>query len=170
MNEEGTAWEEETIRAFFHNELATTILQIPISRHGGQDFVSWPHDKHGVYTIRSAYNLARAVEFFSDRSTAGKGSNSNVDLETKMWKAVWAIQAQNKMKITLWRIIHDCLPTGHQLQQRHIACDVGCVFCGRPERVEHLFVFCPFAREVWDAVKKQYPLHMCRKSVSHAKQ
>jgi hypothetical protein len=29
MNEEGTAWEEETIRAFFHNELATTILQIP---------------------------------------------------------------------------------------------------------------------------------------------
>uniref|UniRef100_A0A0E0B477 Uncharacterized protein n=1 Tax=Oryza glumipatula TaxID=40148 RepID=A0A0E0B477_9ORYZ len=32
---------------------------LPISRFGDEDFASWPHDKHGTYTVRSAYNLAR---------------------------------------------------------------------------------------------------------------
>jgi hypothetical protein len=45
MNEDGTEWVEDTVRAFFHEDLANTILQLPISKHGGEDFVSWTHDK-----------------------------------------------------------------------------------------------------------------------------
>jgi hypothetical protein len=170
MNDEGNAWEVDTVRMFFHDELASTILQIPIRRHGGDDYVSWAHDKHGLYTVKSAYNLARTESFFSNRGTAGRGSSSNVQLEEKCWKKVWAIQAPNKMKVTLWQIINDCLPTGHQLQHRHIPADADCVFCGQTERVEHLFLFCPFAREVWSAVKNVFPLHLCRKSLVNAKQ
>jgi hypothetical protein len=33
-------------------------MSIEINRHGG-DFVRWPHTRHGTYTVRSAYNLAR---------------------------------------------------------------------------------------------------------------
>jgi hypothetical protein len=36
MNDEGTGWEVDTVRAFFHDELAKVILQIPISRNGGE--------------------------------------------------------------------------------------------------------------------------------------
>jgi hypothetical protein len=32
--------------------------------------------------------------------------------------------------------------------------------------VEHLFLPCPFAREVWAKVKNIYPLHLCRKKRS----
>jgi hypothetical protein len=74
------------------------------------------------------------------------------------------------MKVVLWRMIHDCLPTGHQLNHRHIPADGGCVFCGQLERVEHLFLFCPFARSVWKVVKEQYPLQLQRKKLVHAKQ
>jgi hypothetical protein len=47
LNKEGNGWEEDTVRVFFHDELAEVILQIPINRRGGDDFISWPHDKFG---------------------------------------------------------------------------------------------------------------------------
>jgi hypothetical protein len=165
MNDDGTDWEEQTVRAFFHEEVAETVLQIPISRYGGDDFVSWMHDKHGQYTVRSAYNLARTATFFSD--TAKKGGCSDRDKEESLWKSLWAIQTPSKMKIVSWRAIHDCLPTGHQLTYRHIPADDRCVFCGR---VEHLFLMCPFARAVWDEVKVIYNLQLIRKNLVNFKQ
>jgi hypothetical protein len=40
MNSQGNAWDMDTIRFFFTEEMARVIQQIPISRHGGEDFVS----------------------------------------------------------------------------------------------------------------------------------
>jgi hypothetical protein len=36
--------------------------------------------------------------------------------------------------------------------------------------VEHLFLFCPFARAVWKAVKEHFPFHLHTKEVVNAKQ
>jgi hypothetical protein len=73
------------------------------------------------------------------------------------------------MKIVLWRMVHDCLSTGVQLQRRHIPAKDGCVFCGRSESVEHLFLYCPFARSVWESVKEHVPVKLCRKSFLNIK-
>jgi ribonuclease HI len=67
------------------------------------------------------------------------------------------------MKITAWRFAHDCLPSGHQLQVRHIPADGACFFCGRHERIEHTILFCQFAREVWEAVSSEHHLNLGRK-------
>nr|XP_051190739.1 uncharacterized protein LOC127304068 [Lolium perenne] len=40
MNDRGTAWEEDSVRAFFHEELADKILGVPISRLGGEEFLA----------------------------------------------------------------------------------------------------------------------------------
>jgi ribonuclease HI len=170
MNEHGNGWEEDTVRAFFHDELAEEILQVPISRHGGADFVSWPHDRFGQYSVRSAYNLARTESFFCCQNTGGRGASSDFAAEQKCWKELWKISAPGKMKIVLWRMVHDCLPTGHQLVHRHIPADDQCVFCGQVERVEHLFLFCPLAREIWKEIKQHYPLQLRRKELVNAKQ
>jgi ribonuclease HI len=131
---------------------------------------SWTHDKHGCYTVKSAYNMAKIAEFFSNRGTVGRGSSSDRVTEAKMWKAMWSIQAPSKMKIILWRMIHDCLPTGQQLSYRHIPADDRCFFCGKMERVEHLFLLCPFARAVWAEVKEHFKLKLCRKELVNMKQ
>jgi hypothetical protein len=78
MNSQGNAWDMDTIRFFSTEEMARVIQQIPISRHGGEDYVSWPHAKFGQYTARSAYNLARTASFYTFQSTAGRGRNSDV--------------------------------------------------------------------------------------------
>ena len=73
------------------------------------------------------------------------------------------------MNIVLWRMAHDCLPTGQQLRERHIPADDGCTFCGREESVAHLFLFCPFAAAVWDSVKDFFHVQLCKKSFTQMK-
>jgi hypothetical protein len=36
-------WNESVIRSFFDQEVDASILRVPLSRHGGDDFASWPH-------------------------------------------------------------------------------------------------------------------------------
>jgi hypothetical protein len=161
---------EDTVRAFFHEDLENTILQLPISKHGGEDFVSWTHDKHGCYTVKSTYNMAKTDEFFSNQSNVGRGSGSDREAEAKIWKAVWAIQAPSKMKIVRWCMIHNCLPTSHQLSHRRIPADDRCFFYNKLERVEHLFLLCPFVRAFWSEVKEHFRLKLCRKELVNMKQ
>ena len=58
------------------------------------------------------------------------------------------------MKIVLWRIAHDCLPTGQQLSIRHIPASDACCYCGRVESVQHVFLTCHYVAEIWWEMKK----------------
>jgi hypothetical protein len=102
--------------------------------------------------------------------TASKGSNSDEVAQSKEWKSLWSIQCPGKMKIVLWRMAHDCLPTGVQLQCRHIPAKDAYVLRGRSESVEHFFLLCPFDWSVWDSVKEYVPIKLCRKSFRNMKQ
>jgi hypothetical protein len=128
------SWDPELVHSLFEEETAAKILRVPLSRHGGDDFASWPYARFGVYTVRSAYNMAREQQIMIKRRSSGRGLTSDATAESVMWKKLWNIKAPGKMKVTLWRMAHDCLPTGHQLQRRHIPASVSCVFCNRERR------------------------------------
>jgi hypothetical protein len=112
LQDDHGAWDVDVVRAVFEEDVANQVLQIPINRRVGEDFMSWPHTKFGDYTVRSAYNLARSEKFFLDRSMQGGGASSITENDAQLWKKLWAIRAPGKMKINLWRFAHDCLPTG----------------------------------------------------------
>ena len=154
MLENENKWNENLIRNIFPEEIAGKILSIPISSEGWDDFPSWIYSKNGAYTVRSAYNLVRTYQFWSNRSISGKGSSSKQDYLEKVWKRLWAIQCPNKMKIMLWRIAHNCLPTGSQLQTRSIPTRYDCYFCNREENVEHCFLQCQYVKEIWGDLKR----------------
>src|SRR5438128_636500 len=81
----------------------------------------------------------------------------------KLRNKLWNIKALGKMKITLWRMAHGCLSSGHQLRHRQILTSDACAFCSREERVEHTLLFCPYADEVWRQIKLAFPIHLQRK-------
>lgn len=58
------------------------------------------------------------------------------------------------MKIVLWRLAYNCLPTGQQLKKRHVpeAPDI-CYYCGREETLEHTFLICQYVAEIWRELK-----------------
>jgi hypothetical protein len=123
-----------------------------------------------INRLTVAYNLARTESFYTSKGTAGHGSNSNENNQSKEWKSLWSIKCPGKMKIVLWRMAHDCLPTTVQLQRQHIPTKDECVFCSRSEPVEHLMLFCPYARAVWEYVKVHTPMKLCKFSFRDMKQ
>jgi hypothetical protein len=64
------SWDDIRVHDVFEEEVAAKVLQIPISRHGGDNFLCWPHNKFGIYTVRSAYHLARTEAALVARSAA----------------------------------------------------------------------------------------------------
>jgi hypothetical protein len=44
----------DKVYSLFTEEMAAVIMQIPVSRHGGDDFIAWPVAKSGIYSVRSA--------------------------------------------------------------------------------------------------------------------
>lgn len=80
------------------------------------------------------------------------GMSSSSDISEKGWK-IWSIQCPNKMKIVIWRLAHDCLPSGTQLRKRTIPSDYSCYFCSRDESMDHTFLLCQFAKEIWEEIK-----------------
>jgi hypothetical protein len=169
MDEETGSWIPETVYAFFDQETADQIMQIQIYRHRGDDFVRCPYTKNGIYTVRSAYNLARASSFFASRSKCGKGMSSAAVNEERNWKMIWKINAPGKMKIHLWRFAHDCLPSGVQLRRRHVPASDACIFCGRDEDVEHAFLQCQFAMGVCRTVKESFNIQLVRRDFMSTK-
>ena len=53
------AWRYEDIRTIFHREEADAICQIPLSRRYVADTTIWLHNPQGVFTVKSAYHVAR---------------------------------------------------------------------------------------------------------------
>jgi hypothetical protein len=51
LNQDLNCWDMEKVRYFFTTKMASVIQQIPVSRHGGEDFISWPHARFGNYTV-----------------------------------------------------------------------------------------------------------------------
>ena len=165
IDEASGSWNLENVQAFFDASAAEKIMQIPILRHAEEDFVRWPFTRLGVFTVRSAYNLARSTKFFKSHAV-----NSNSAASEKDWKTIWSIKAPGKMKIHLWRFAHNCLPSGVQPVRRRIPADGTCCFCGRSESIEHAMLFCQFARTVWQRIKLSVPLKLNRKFFSSCKQ
>jgi hypothetical protein len=74
MNKASIAWEEDTIWAFFHEGLANTILQVPISKLVRDDFASWFDGKHGVTRVNSTNVLDEGLRI----GGIGRQMNSKV--------------------------------------------------------------------------------------------
>jgi ribonuclease HI len=164
LAEDHRSWDVDVVRSVFEEDVANRVLEIPISRRGGDDFLSWPLTKYGEYTVRSAYHLARNEKFFLDQSKKGRGSHSALQDDSAYWKKLCAIKAPGKMKINIWRFAHDCLPSGSQLVRRHIPASAACSVCGREETAAHCFLFCQYAKEFWRVIKHLYGFHLRRKS------
>ena len=74
------------------------------------------------------------------------------------------------MKVVLWRIAQNCLPTGDQLQIRSIPTRYECIFCNKSESVVHCFLLCHYVKEIWADLKKEYGISLKISSFVHMQQ
>lgn len=104
---EEESWDEELIKAIFWEEDYEDILQIPVAAHGIVDIRVWNQSSNGYYTVRSAYYLAREMNLEKFQSSTGQSSSP----VGRSWNWVWSLKLPNKLKVFLWSVLNNSLPT-----------------------------------------------------------
>ncbi|KAA3455658.1 Ribonuclease H-like superfamily protein [Gossypium australe] len=136
-------WREELIRNTFEANDADRILQIPLALDEHADMVIWRGEPSGKFTIRSAYRLLQTQDRTLD-------STATQNTATLFYKQLWTLQIPNKIKIMLWMITRNYIPTMANLYQRRVVRDDKCPRCKAcSENLWHKFVGCPAATELW---------------------
>ena len=90
------------------------------------DSIVWLHNKKAMFTVKSAYKVAREVMrggtvAESSRGCAGK----------RVWAAIWKLRIPNKIKVFGWRACNEISPTKMNLTKQRIIEDATCPICMR---------------------------------------
>ncbi|KAM1949581.1 hypothetical protein ACFX15_009620 [Malus domestica] len=138
-------WKIDVLQSLFSAEEVNLIRKIPLSVRNSPDHLLWHHERHGRFTVRSAYHVAR--NWLQPTNCGASSSNGD---GAKVWAKVWNAQVPTKVKICVWRLANELVPTRANLVARHITMDVECVLCGAyGESTIHLMKDCHYARCAW---------------------
>jgi hypothetical protein len=91
-------WNEEKARSIFLAPDADAILQIPMRRSSGEDWLAWTKEKSGLYPVRSAY---RAMIMEEEHNTMCQNPNNTAssDGDGELWKKLWKISSSQGQNI-----------------------------------------------------------------------
>ncbi|XP_073133703.1 uncharacterized protein [Henckelia pumila] len=92
----------------------------------------------GFYSVKSCYNILCAP-------------SENLNLSVKFdWKEFWNNKTPPKAKNTVWRGIHNCLPTRDRLLSKGVSVVNMCSVCNNEqESINHCLFSYPFAKRCW---------------------
>ena len=69
--------------------------------------------------------------------------------ENALWKRIWGTKMSERLKMLVWRIAADVLPTRCRLARVLAVADHTCLLCnGGPESIFHIFVECDVVNRV----------------------
>lgn len=117
-----------------------TILQLPLFDEFEEDRRIWKYTNDGIYFVKSVY-----------RSIMEQARNHQQFQIEGDWMNIWSLNVPHKVRVFLWRVCRDCIPTKIQLESRDIDCSSIRLFCQQDlENSFHCFFKCPGSISVWE--------------------
>ncbi|KAK8568493.1 hypothetical protein V6N12_007042 [Hibiscus sabdariffa] len=96
----------------------------------------------GDYSVKSGYRLLRA-----------DSPDDQTNLAGRLYNQMWAVNLSPKVKITMWRIANNYMPTFANLQGKRLNVNNVCPIChSSSETVEHLMRDCSFVSQLHNAL------------------
>ena len=139
MNLYDKSWNEEVVRQVFSVDIVDKILHTPLIAQVQEDRLIWKVERHGWYSVSSAYMLC--VDELVDSSHLWRPG---------YWSGIWKLKVPPKVKNLVWRMCWGCLPTRVRLLDKGVQCPTNCVSCpSHHEDLAHVFFNCPFVVKVW---------------------
>ena len=149
INKDTAEWKSSVIDALFVPHEADIIKSIPISSKLPNDKLIWTETRNGLFTVRSAYHLARTRSVSNSRGT----SSDNSTLKC-FWKKIWSIPVPHKIQHFSWRACRDALPTKSNLLRRKVIQEDICEsYREAPKTMGHVLRSCLKAKEIWECSK-----------------
>jgi hypothetical protein len=135
-----TTWKAPAVHNLFDSISAKKIPKIRISEDTGIDYI-WAPSTSGKFTVSSTYQFIFAVS----------SNNTISSTFPKFWKAIWKLNLNDRLRLFLWKIAWDILPTKEHLNQIRIpTMDYSCPLCKMAyNSLHHLFFECHFVHIVW---------------------
>jgi hypothetical protein len=133
-------WKTSAIHNLFDSISANEILKICISKEIGTDYL-WAPSTNGKFMVSSAYRFLYEV-------SSNNASSLNFP---HFWKSLWKLNLNDRLRLFIWKIAWNILPTKERLSQIRITIeDNACPLCKVAlDSLHHLFFECHFARVVW---------------------
>ena len=133
---EDHSWDIAALSLVVPPHIVQTIKGIPLPVNDTFDEPCWGFSGNGEFTVKSATWLAHNF-------------NSPAKWEFS-W--IWKLDIAPKLKLFIWQLLLNGLPTRNNLIYRNINVPHICPFCNsHAETQDHLFLNCPFIRQYWDA-------------------
>ncbi|KAL4362884.1 hypothetical protein GQ457_04G002440 [Hibiscus cannabinus] len=147
IDAQSATWKVEVLNDIFDSDLVKQICSIPLSRTGLGDEVVWRYDGSGLYSVKSGYKLLQK------EGQSGSGSYVGVPLQiSRFYSSMWGVSLPSKVKINMWRVMNNFLPTFANLQTRRLSVNVCCPLCkSEAESTHHLMRDCVFVKELLGA-------------------
>lgn len=93
-------WNMHFIDNLFDHCDVQAIIRVPILDVSRDDIRIWAHTSGGMYQVRSAYKLILK-----------KFTNYDMLRVNGDWRLIWDLDIPPRVKVFLWRLCRDCLPT-----------------------------------------------------------
>ena len=149
-------WDEQLIRDNFWHIDAKRILQIPLHHQVTEDYVAWHLTKTGIFSVRSAY-YKEWEDTYNDSTSLSRHGGSRPH---PVWRKIWSLRFPRKIKIFLWRCLHNAIPCFCVLADRHIGSISQCPICkSGAEDIKHALFNCMRAKAVWAALGIERVIH-----------
>ncbi|KAL6227352.1 hypothetical protein ACLB2K_001311 [Fragaria x ananassa] len=139
-------WMRDWLEELFFADEVELIMRIPLSLRNREDKLVWHFDRHGLYSVRSGYHVARRLRLEQIGGTSSV-LNSN---SSSLWQKIWKVKVLPKVKHFIWRLIKNIVPTKEVLSKRVPLPDLLCPFCyDDTESSLHLFKNCNVVACIW---------------------
>jgi hypothetical protein len=132
-------WRQNVLQFLFDPTTVSEILKINI--RSNSDSLLWTPSTTGVFSTKFAHHLISSF-FHSTPSPLSKSC----------WKALWKPKLNHRLKLFLWKMVWNVIPTKFQISQSipSSLLDTSCSLCSYPiDSLSHLFFTCPITRVVW---------------------
>lgn len=117
------------------SDLKTGLSGVELSRD--KDKVIWCLERSGRFSVKSLYRFWSFGGVISSRNQ-------------KLWKS----RIPLKVKVFVWLLYQDRLPTAVNLKTKNWKGNVNCSLCGVPEDTNHIFFNCVLAKFTWTCTKE----------------
>lgn len=104
-------WNKQLLDEVFLPFDVKVIMGIPLCTMNTPDFWSWMFEKKCHFSVKSAYNMLVATRQRREAWLEGSAAASGTNTEEGSWKALWKTQVPGKLRLFLWRLSKQSLPT-----------------------------------------------------------
>ncbi|KAL4330211.1 hypothetical protein AHAS_Ahas13G0377400 [Arachis hypogaea] len=135
------SWNKNLIESIFSVDICNKIFSIKPTDE--EDEVNWCWTKSGIYEVGLGYKIAYG---FFHSPTSLRSQN----IHNRVWNSIWELKLPHKIKIFLWKSLHEKLSVLQQVHSRFASTPATCPRCMlKAESISHALFQCPLSSIIW---------------------